>query len=119
MLAMAVMLTACASLYTATCTITSVVDAGMRDWAQMSVAGKTSPAIDAAVIRAHDTYREACLVARDALVAYKASGEETQYVAALTAVRAAATGIFQIITPLMSQTQAANLNSQLSKATAL
>ena len=119
MVAIAVMLTACASLYTATCTITQVVDAGMRDWAQLSVAGKTSYAIDTAVIAAHDRYRQSCGVAQAALIAYKQSGDQVEYVAAISAVRAAADGLFDIITPMLTQTRADTLKADLQKASAL
>lgn len=118
-IALVLLVTACASIYTATVTITQVVDAGMKDWAALSVAGKTSPAIDAAVVKGHDKYRAACAVAQTALIAYKASGDQSQYIAALSATRAAAQVVFDIITPFLSSNEAVNLNTKLQKAVSL
>ncbi len=116
LLGVVALLSACSTLYTSTVTITQVVDSAMKDWAQMSVAGKTSTAIDTAVVKAHDQYRAACGVAQTALVAYKNSGDSTEYVKAIVAVRAAADGLFAIITPLMPQSKATTLRTQLAKA---
>lgn len=115
----AALVVGCASLYTSTVTITSVVDAGMKDWASASAAGKTTPAIDAAVTKAHDKYRASCATAQKALEAYKATGDQSQYVAALTAVRAAASGIFELITPIIAPAEAQSLNAKLSQAKTL
>lgn len=106
----------CSSLYTGTVTITSVVDSAMKNWAELSVAGKTSQAIDAAVIKAHDQYRASCAVAQTALVVYKQSGDQSQYVKAMLAVRSAADGIIDIIAPLLSPTKVETLRAKLSKA---
>lgn len=109
----------CSTLYTTTVTITQVVDAGMKDWSQMSAAGKSTAAIDAAVIKAHDQYRGACAVAQTALINYKASGNNADYVSALVAVRASVDSLFNLITPLLTPAKASNLKSNLSKATVL
>lgn len=113
------LLTACSSLYKTTVTITSVVDSAMRDWAQLSAQGKTTPQIDAAVIRAHDAYREACGVAQKALVTYKTTGTNNEYIAALNAVQAAASGIIDMLTPLLAPSKAATLKTNLQKASSL
>lgn len=112
-------LVGCGTLYTTTVTVTQVVDAGMKDWAAASVAGKTTPAIDATVMKAHEKYRAAAAAAQTALIAYKASGSQDQYLAALTAVRAAASQIFDLITPFIPTAKAQDLNAKLSKATSL
>lgn len=109
----------CGTLWTTTVTITQVVDQGMKDWAAASAAGKTTPAIDATVMKAHDKYRAAAAAAQTALVAYKASGSQDQYLAALTAVRAAASQIFDLITPFIPTSEGQTLNAKLSKATSL
>lgn len=112
-------LVGCSTLYTTTVTITQVVDAGMKDWAQMSAAGKSTAAIDAAVIKAHDQYRGACAVAQTALINYKASGNNADYVSAIIAVRASVDGLFNLITPLLTPAKASTLKSQLAKASVL
>lgn len=114
-----VLLTACASLYTSTVTITEVVDSAMKNWAELSVAGKTSPAIDSTVMKAHNTYREACAFAQGTLIEYKATGNSTDYARALTAVRNAASGLISLISPLITPNKAADLRSSLAKAGAL
>jgi hypothetical protein len=114
-----VLLMGCSTLYTTTVTITQVVDSGMKSWAQMSAAGKSTAAIDAAVIKAHDQYRGACAVAQTALINYKASGNNADYVSAIIAVRASVDGLFNLITPLLTPAKASTLKSQLAKATVL
>lgn len=110
------MLVACSTLYTGIVTITQVVDAGMKDWAQMSVAGKTSTAIDAKVVATHDKYRQACAVTQIALVAYKNSGDSTEYVKALASLRATVDELFALIYPLVSTSEASTLKANLAKA---
>jgi hypothetical protein len=112
-------LVGCSTLYDTTVTITQVVDAGMKDWSQMSAAGKTTPAIDAAVVKAHDQYRAACAVAQTALINYKASGNNADYVSAIVAVRASVDSLFDLITPLLTPAKASTLQSNLKKATVL
>lgn len=111
--------TACVSLSTAVITITQVVDSGMKDWAAMSVAGKSTPAIDVKVIAAHDNYRQACAVAQKALVAFKETGNNSDYVKALAAARASADGLIDLITPLITPDKSTELKIKLSKATQL
>ena len=106
----------CSSLWTGTVTITSVVDSAMKNWAEMSAAGKSSQAIDAAVIKAHDQYRAACSITQVALVTYKQTGNQAEYVKALTALRASAGGIIDLIAPLLSPGETSTLRTQLGKA---
>ena len=112
-------LVGCSTLYTTTVTITQVVDSGMKSWAKMSKAGKSTPAIDAAVMKAHGQYRGACAVAQTALINYKATGDNASYVSAIIAVRASVDGLFDLITPLLPPAKATTLKSQLAKATVL
>jgi hypothetical protein len=116
---MVTILVGCATWYTGTVTITAVVDSAMRNWAQMSVAGKTSAAIDVKVIAAHNQYRAACAVAQTALISYKANGDQAQYIAAITAVRSSVDALFALITPLLSPAQSTSLQTQLAKAQTL
>lgn len=112
-------LVACSTVYTGIVTITTVVDSAMRDWAQMSVAHQTTAAVDAKVIAAHDKYRAACSAAETALVAYKASGDQNAYIAAVTAARAAAGEIIDLIAPLLAPAKAQALHTQLASAKTL
>ncbi len=110
---------ACSSLYTGVVTLTSVVDSAMKNWASLSVSGKTTPAIDLAVKAAHDKYRAAAATAQVALVSYKNGGAQTDWQNALTAVRAAASSLIDLVVPLVTPAQATTLKSNLSKAGAL
>ena len=91
----------------------------MKDWAALSVKGKTSPAIDNHVTAAHNAYRQAAATAQAALMAYKASGDQSQYIAALNAAKAAAQGVLDIIIPLLDQTEADKLATNLANAKTL
>lgn len=113
------LLVGCSTLYSGIVTITSVVDSAMKQWASLSVAGKSTPAIDAKVTLAHDNYRKAAASAQSALIAYKASGDQTAYVAALNATRAAASGLIDLIVPLLMPTDATTLQNNLAKARTL
>lgn len=110
-------LVGCTTLFTSVVTITTVVDTTMKAWADLSVHGKTSPAIDAKVKAAHDKYRASCSIAQNALFAYKASGDPTQYNAAVLAVKTAAQELLNLITPLLTQMKAEDLQKQLYNAT--
>lgn len=107
----------CTTLFTGVVTITTVVDSTMKSWADLSVHGKTSPAIDLKVKAAHEKYRTACSVAQNALIAYKLSGDPTQYNATVLAVKTAAQELLNLITPLLAQPDAEELQKKLYNAT--
>ncbi len=110
------LLTACSTLYDSAVTTTHVVDMAMRDWSSLSVAGKTTPQIDAGVIAAHRRYQQACAVARDALITYKAGGDQAAYQNAFEAARVAMNAVLDIILPLLTPEKAVALQSQIGKA---
>lgn len=112
----AVMLTACATFNSSVITVTEVVDAAMKEWAALSVAGKTTPVIDSKVVVAHDRYRQACSVMQVALVEYKQSGNNAGYVAAVAAARAAADSLIDLIVPLVTTQEANSLKTKMGKA---
>lgn len=112
----AMFLMGCNTLYTGVVSLTSVVDSGMKEWARMSVAGKTTPDLDAKVMKAHDTYRSACGVAQAALIQYKAGGDQAKYISALQAAKVAASGLLDVIVPLLTVEKADTLTGQLAKA---
>lgn len=109
-------LVGCNTLYTGVVSITSVVDSAMKEWASMSVAGKTTPALDANVIKIHDQYRLSAGVAKRALITYKAGGDQASYISALEAAKVAADGLLNIIYPLLTVDKADALKGQLLKA---
>jgi len=106
----------CSTIFSATVTVTEIVDSVMKDWAALSNAHKTTAEIDAKVIAAHNHYREAAKVAQDALIAYKASGDQGQYIATLTALKATVGPIIDLITPLLSPSKVQSLQTKLTKA---
>ncbi len=110
-------LVACTTLYTSVVTITTVVDDGMKQWAKLSIAGKTTPVIDAKVKATHDRYRQACATAEAALVAYKANADQGTYIAALVAAKAVASELIDLIVPLVTPQQSNTLKANLAKAT--
>lgn len=118
-IALVAIFTACSTLYTSTVTITKVVDSAMKEWGYMSKHGQTSAKVDAEVIKAHDIYRNACNVAKTALIKYKESGEIKDYNEALIAVRASVDDLFELIVPLLSQSKAETLTTNLQKASSL
>lgn len=112
-------LVGCSTLYSGVVTITSVVDSAMKQWASLSVSGKTTKAIDDKVTSAHDKYRQAAAATQAALIAYKANGDQSAYVAALAAARAAAGDLVNLIAPLLLPNSATTLQNNLSKAKTL
>lgn len=110
---------ACASLYTGVITVTTVVDSAMKSWAELSVKGLTTPAVDAKVTAAHDKYRASCGVAKNALIAYKVSGDPTQYNAAIAAAKDAANQLLELIVPLLTATEGTDLQTKLANAKTL
>ena len=115
----ALLLVACQTLPTYVVTITQVRDSAMKDWAAASVAGKTSPAIDAAVFKADSVYRQSAGVAEKALTAYKASGNPSDYTSSLQAVKVAVQAILDVLTPILAPADNATLKANLAKASKL
>ena len=109
----------CGTLYNGIVTITQVRDSAMKELAALSKQGKISDATDTKIEVADKAYREAAETASKALIAYKAGGDKGQYVAALMAVKVAIASILDILTPMISQSEALSLNTSLSKATKL
>lgn len=115
-LSIVALLCGCASLYSGVVTITSVVDSAMKSWASLSNKGLTNPEIDAKVTNAHNQYRKACAIAQEALIAYKASGDQSEYLKAFEVVKAAAGSLIDMIVPLVSPSKGTQLKTDLAKA---
>lgn len=114
---------ACASIYTGVVTVTTVVDTAMKSWAELSVNGYTTAAVDARVIQAHNEYRAACGVAQTALQAYKISGDPLQYnvaqAMALAKAKEAANALVDLIVPLLPVKKGTEIKTQLVNAKTL
>lgn len=110
------LLAGCSTLFTASVALNDTVKAMMNDWAELSVTGQTTLALDEAVIVAHNHYRKAAGVAKASLIAYKNGGDQQAYVAAIEAARTAADGIFAIIRPLLTKAKADAYSRQIQKA---
>lgn len=110
-------LTACASLYSSAVTTTEIIDSAMTQWADMSVAGRTTPQIDEKVVQAHFKYQQACALARDALRIYQNGGDQAAYQKAFEAAKSAMNGLLNIIVPLLTPTKAVELQSKAGRVT--
>ena len=112
------LLCGCSSLYKGVVTVTEVRDKAMVELARLNAEGKISAATDAKIEQADNAYRVAAENASKALVAYKTTGDKSQYVIALQIVKAATGTILDILIPLIPQPQAVTLQTSLLKATA-
>lgn len=113
------LLCGCSTVYTGIVTITQVRDSALKQLAQLNKAGKLSIATYNKVEAADAHYRQAAEVAEKALIAYKASGDKTQYVQALQAAKAAVSAIIDILNPMIPLADATALQVKLANATKL
>lgn len=109
---------ACMTVNKATVTLTSVVDVAMKDWAQASVAGRTTPELDAKVITAHNQYRDVCGAIVPIYEAAIANGENPDATAVLTTLRAAVDPLMDLLMPVLLPAEQATVNAQLRKVNA-
>ncbi len=89
----------------------------MKAWADLSVAGKTTPAIDSKVAQSYAQYQKSCAIAEDALKAYKANGDKATYEQAFAIVKATAAELIALIAPIIAPDKAAKMTADLAKAT--
>jgi hypothetical protein len=111
--------TACTSLYSGIITVTGIVDAAMKEWAQLSAAGKTSKDLDARVISAHEKYRAAAAAAQDSLKAYQQTGDQAAYLRALAVLKTLALDVLDIISPQIDPAKSQTLHQNLAASTKL
>lgn len=116
-IAVVALLCGCATLFTGVITITSVVDAAMTDWAELSARHQTTPEFDAKVIAAHDKYRAAAAIAQAALISYKLGGPDADYLKALQVLRDATTPLIDLISSIVAPKEGVKLKTSLLKAT--
>jgi len=112
---------ACKSFYSATVSLTGLVDGASKTYASLFNQGLIPPETATKVSRAHLAYRQAAKVAQDALIAYKASGgtDKAAYDAAFVATLQAATNFVELVVPFFAPQDAIALRTQIKKATAL
>jgi hypothetical protein len=115
----AVLLLGCGTLWNHVITLTEVRDSAMKELAALSAKGQISPETDARIAKADLVYRQAAEVAQKALIAYKASGNASDYTAALQAARLAVSGVIDILTPLIAPDKSAIFRANLVKANQL
>lgn len=111
-------LVGCMTVNKATVTLTSVVDAGMKDWAQASVEGRTTPELDSKVMAAHEDYRRVCGAIVPIYEAAIARGENPDAAAVLATLRAAVDPLMDLILTVLPPAQQATLNTQLERVNA-
>ena len=114
-------LVGCASFYSATVSLTGLVDGASKTYASLYNQGLIPPETAAKVSRAHLAYRQAAKVAQDALISYKASGgtDKAAYDAAFAATLQAATNFISLVIPFFAPHDAIALQTQLKRASAL
>ena len=112
----AVILAGCQSVFTSTIAVTQVVDSAMKQWAHASNTHQTTAALDAQVIVAHDKYRAAAVLAQVSLKAYKASGNQNDFAAALSIAQAGAGPLIDLIASILTPPNSAQLKTSLAKA---
>lgn len=116
LLSILLLLAGCVTFYTGVVTMTEVVDTSMKMWADLARRGMTTEAVNEQVTLAHDQYRAACAIARDALIAYKQSGDPTTYEEAVKSAKNAANNLLNFIVPLLSPSDGTKLRTELDKA---
>ncbi len=113
------LLVSCATVYTSVVSLTSVIDGAAKTYARLYNSGLVPPDLAAKVSKAYLGYRDSARVARDALTAYKASGDPSSYQAALAVARQAAWNFANLLLPLLAPHDAIAIQTQLGKATTI
>lgn len=106
----------CGTLFKATITLTSIEDSIMKEWATLHNDGKTTPERDREVMKAHDKFNEAKLVAAAALRAYAAGGDKDKYITALETARTLIDPILGLIQPLLAPEKVQTLKLKILNA---
>jgi len=115
LIAFVCMSVACQSLYTATITLTSVVDSASKEYANVFNRGLVPPDVASQVAVAHLEYRRSMAVAHDAFVAVK-EGREDNTKGAFIAAREAANRFIDVVALILTKDQTADLKTKLAKA---
>lgn len=115
-LAITLLLAGCGTTYKAVVTLTTAEDSVMKSWATLHNDHVTTPQIDAKVVQAHQKFADACEVAKKALIAYKANGDQGPYLLALAEAKALALPILDLITPFLDSAKVSSLKSTVTTA---
>lgn len=110
------LLVGCSTMYQVIVTICDAEDAAMQAWATAHNDHKTSVQFDQSVMKVHSAFLSAKLAAKVGLQAYKTNGDKQSYIAALEAVRAAAQPVIDLVSGIVSQQRAKELNTMLKTA---
>jgi hypothetical protein len=113
------LLASCTTFYRSVVSITSIVDGAAKQYASLYNRGLIPPDVAAKVSVAFKNYQTDAKVAHDALVAYKASGDDTTYKQAFAAVLSSANGFVQSVIPFFYPDDAIALQTQIRRANAL
>lgn len=107
---------ACSTVFRATVSLTQLVDGASKSYAQLYNSGLVPPDLAAKVATAHLNYRMSARTARDALMAYKTSGDPATYNQAFALAAQAATEFVTLLLPLLAPHDAISLQSGLQLA---
>lgn len=114
------LLAGCQSNYSGIVTLTSVVDGAAVEYARLYNDGLVPTELAQRVAAAHQSFRIACGIAKDALIAYK-TGTDTnpeRYNVALTAAQQSAQQFVALLLPLLPPHQSIALQQRLKEANA-
>jgi hypothetical protein len=114
---LACFLIGCQTFYTATVTLTKVVESASREYARAYNDGFVTPALAAKVAEAHEAWRKAAGVAQSALIAYRDGDDPAKFEQAMISAKLAAEQFIALIVPFLTEQQEAHIRVQLAKAT--
>ncbi len=110
----------CAGVYRGTITLTAAVDSAAQEYATI-YKYKTVPVSEethSKVLSAHARYQQFAGVAYDALLAYKLSGDATQYQQAFEAARSAGLAFANLVIPFFTKSKAESTINSITNAKA-
>lgn len=116
LLAAIVLLAGCATLFRTIVTITEVRAQAMTELAGLHARGLITPELDKKIDAIDLRYRQSAEVAENALIAYKAGGDQAAYLTALNVTRSVVFELLDILTPMLTQEKSTKLNTTLTKA---
>lgn len=97
-------------------TICDVEDIAMQHWSKAHNDGVTSDAFDREVMKAHNNFIQVKLSTRAALEEYKNNGDKTPYLRAVAIARVAAKGVLDIVSAVVTPTEANRMSKLLVSA---
>lgn len=110
--------TGCSTFYHSVVSLTQVVDGASKEYARLYNDGLIPPELAFKVSAAHLRYREAARLTRDALIAYKTSGDPAAYEQAFALAGQAASEFVQLLLPLLYPDDSIALQTGLKLAIA-